>query len=289
MGEHGVLTRRELMALGYDDATLRRAVAAGDLILLRRGWYAFRMHDPDVAAAVRSGGVLGCVSALRLHGLWIPPGYPDLHIRRSKTMRGPGRLAGCTPVRGRPGPTSSAVDPVVFALACAARCMSVEDWAAAADSYLNLNGVDREELRASIAPYGGATVDALLDKTDGRAQSGTESIVRVRLRALGFHVVVQPAVDYRIYRGHADLRIGKLLIECDGARFHSGEKDRSNDYVRDRKSLIGGWESMRLAYRHVIGPEWDEVVQDVRAFTGEGRHRIRSRRARAAVGREIGD
>ncbi|EGD57049.1 hypothetical protein [Gordonia neofelifaecis] len=177
---------------------------------------------------------------VELHGLWVAPGYPEMHIRRSKALRGPGSLSGCSPFRGRPLPTPTAVDPVVYALACAARCMTGEDWIATCDSYLNLRGIDVEDLRADIAPHGGAGVNALLDKTDRRSQSGTESIARVRLRALGFHVIVQPAVDYRVYRGHADLRIGRLLIECDSERFHSGQKDRVRDYQRDRAPWLPG-------------------------------------------------
>lgn len=283
MGDYGVHTRRELAELGYDRALLRRAITAGDLTPLRRDWYADRMCDEDVATAVHSGGVLGCVSALRLHGLWIPPGYTDLHIRRSKALRNSG-TPGCRPFHGRPLPTSSAVDPAVYALACAARCMKAEDWIATCDSYLKLRRIDVEELRSDIAPFGGAGVDALLDKTDGRSQSETESIARVRFRALGFKVVVQPAVDYRIYEGHADLRIGKLLLECDSARFHNQAKDRGNDYTHDRKALVGGWQSMRFAFHHVLH-EWDEIVEDVRAYARDDRHRIRSRRAKEALAR----
>ncbi|WP_035719971.1 hypothetical protein [Gordonia shandongensis] len=273
---------RELTERGLDETAVVRAPAAGDLDRLRINWYAERLHHPDVATAVRAGGVLACVSALRLHGLWVAPGYAQVHIRRSKALRG--RIIGCRPYRGRPLPTTTAVDPVVYALACAARCMTAEDWVAACDSYLAVNDVDR--LRADIAPYGGATVDALLEKVDGRSQSGTESIARVRLRALGFHVVTQPAVDYGIYRGHADLRIGKLLIECDGERFHSRPRDRANDHIRDRKSSVDGWATMRVAYRQVMhAREWDEFVEDVRAFTRAGRHRVRDRRSRDAFER----
>lgn len=292
MGNYGVHRKRELTALGFDTSAINRALTAGDLERLRHDWYAERLHELDVAAAVRAGGVLGCVSALKLYGLWVPPGNTGLHVRFGKALRGGGKRVGCRPIRGRPLPTPAAVDPIVYALACAARCMSEEDWIAVCDSYLFLKSVSVDELRVEIAPYGGATVDAMLDKVDGRSQSGTESIARVRLRALGFDVVVQPDVDYRIYEGHPDLRVGKLLIECDGEKFHSQEKDRVNDYTRDRKALIEGWESMRVAYCQVIDKAaWDEFVEDVRAFARADRHRVRSQRSKDALqrSREIGD
>ena len=103
---------------------------------------------------------------------------------------------------------------------------------------------------------------------------------------------MQPSIDYRIYAGHPDLRVGKLLIECDGEKFHSQEKDRVNDYTRDRKALLEGWESMRVAYRQVVDKSaWGEFVEDVRAFARADRHRIRSQRSKNALerSREIGD
>ncbi|MGB3706931.1 type IV toxin-antitoxin system AbiEi family antitoxin domain-containing protein [Gordonia sp. (in: high G+C Gram-positive bacteria)] len=280
MGDSGVFTYRQLVALGYDERSIRRGVASGDLEPLRRTWYAFRMHDPEVAAAVRAGGVLGCVSALKWHGLWVAPGYRDRHVRRSKAKRGAG-LPGCSSPIGRPPAAVEAVDPVPYALACAARCMTAEAWIAACDSYLNSSDTGVEELRALMAPYGGALTNSLLEKVDGRSQSGTESIVRVRLRSLGFDVVVQPAIDGV---GWADLRIGTLLLECDGRQFHTSREQFGKDRIRDRKSVVDGWTCMRVTLDHILWG-WDDFLEDIRKFTRAGRHRPRSRRAREIVER----
>ncbi|HEY9314515.1 MAG TPA: type IV toxin-antitoxin system AbiEi family antitoxin domain-containing protein, partial [Williamsia sp.] len=65
----------ELRQLGLDDWDVRKRVREGSLIRLRPGWYATPSADAAVVEAVRKGGALGCVSALRRHGLWVPPGY----------------------------------------------------------------------------------------------------------------------------------------------------------------------------------------------------------------------
>ena len=70
----GVYSRAELQQRGLDGWQLRKQVRDGSLIRLRPGWYATETANTVVVEAVRSGGALSCVSALRHHGLWVPPG-----------------------------------------------------------------------------------------------------------------------------------------------------------------------------------------------------------------------
>ncbi|MFT3716775.1 MAG: hypothetical protein QM774_12780 [Gordonia sp. (in: high G+C Gram-positive bacteria)] len=263
----GVYSVAELEARGWDRNRRRRAVADGVLTPLRRGWFAEPGHDPEVARAVRAGGTLACVSVLRKAGFWVPPGYPGVHVRRGRaTTADPLSCRGFT----RMDAGETAVDPVVTALECAARCMSGEDWIAVCDSVQNRHGVSAETLRGAMGRLPAKAV-ALFAKTDGRSQSGTESLCRVRLRSLGFGVIVQPEIPGV---GRVDLRIGRLLIECDGEQYHSGRDEFRNDRRRDRASLLGGWYSMRFTYDDIVFG-WDDAVADIRAFTSVDRHRIR--------------
>ncbi|MFT3715585.1 MAG: hypothetical protein QM774_06470 [Gordonia sp. (in: high G+C Gram-positive bacteria)] len=278
--ESGVFARRQLLALGHSANDIRRALEAGDLTRLRNGWFAIGSADQDVAAAVRSSGALSCVSVLRWHGLWVSPGYDSLHVRRVRTADG--NRPSCAP-DGRRLPVTQAVDPVPVALACATRCMKAEDWIAACDSYFNATGTgiaDLEEALGVLSPR----MRRLLDKTDRRSQSGTESVVRVRLRARGFHVEVQPRIAGV---GRVDLRVGRLLIECDGEQYHSDRDAYRNDRRRDRRATIDGWIPMRLTYGDVMFG-WAASEADIDAITSADRHRIRSRRAIAALHRSGG-
>ncbi len=192
VGMHSnVFSRTELVRLGHDDTAIRASVRSGDLIRLRRGWFATPAADPDTVAAVRAGGVLACVSALRHHALWIPPTARGLHIRfsrhgeRSRRRRCQGH--------GRPHPFVGAVDSIPIALDCAARCLDRESWIVIADSALATLRWSRTEL-ASAMPACPAQVRRWLRDCDTRAQSGTETMVRLRLRARGYAVEVQPEI-----------------------------------------------------------------------------------------------
>ncbi|MBT0565740.1 type IV toxin-antitoxin system AbiEi family antitoxin domain-containing protein [Williamsia sp. CHRR-6] len=260
----GVFTTAQLHRGGSTDNQIRRAVAAGDLIRLRPGWYARVGADPRVVAAVTAGGVLSCVSALAHHGVWVSPGYSDLHVRRSKALRDGQR--SCQAV-GPPRPTTGAIDSVAVALGCAVRCMRPEDWIAACDSALNQGLAHGGDIVAELGPRG----RDLLARCDARSESGTESLARVRLRAVGFAVIVQPQIEGV---GRVDLRVGALLIECDSVAHHTSLANYRNDRRRDRAALVHGWLKIRLTYDDVVFG-WDETLEAIRAVTVARRHRLR--------------
>ncbi|MEZ5210887.1 endonuclease domain-containing protein [Gordonia sp. (in: high G+C Gram-positive bacteria)] len=264
---HGVYYRDELEALGIGDRERREMLAAGELGSPRKDWFAVPAHHTTVHEAVRGGGVLSCLSALKYYGFWVPPGYPEVHVRRARgaakyesSCRGFSRIAA-----GR-----TAVDPVAVALECAARCMREEDWIAVCDSVQNSLEVSAEMLRAEMGDLP-QRVQEWFGRTDARSQSGTESVVRVRLRSLGYKVTAQPRIDGV---GHTDLRIGRLLIECDGRQYHSSAAEFQADRTRDRKAVVDGWIVIRLTYDDVLFG-WAEVLEDIRAIATKDRHRSR--------------
>ena len=267
--DHHVYRRADLLAHGYRDRQIRDALDAGVLHRVRSGWYADRSADPEVVAAVRRGGALGCVSALSKHQVWVAPGYPDLHVRAGKYSRS--MADGFCSGFGGPLPVTKAVDDVPLALMYAARCMTREHWIAAADSVMNSRRISADELRFRMGHIPSPVAD-WMRACDARSQSGTESIVRTRLRNRGFHVVVQPRIES--IGGYADLRIGRLLIECDSRLHHTSPENYRKDRRRDRKSLAGRWMTMRLTYDDVLFG-WDEALADICTATDAGRHRIR--------------
>lgn len=262
----GVYSTKELHRGGLNAWQIRREVITGSLVALRHGWYATQTADPDVVSAVRAGGVLGCVSALRKHGLWVPPGYRRVHTRPTRhgrlTTRQACRAFGPVPA------ALTAVDPVPMALLCAARCMTAEHWIATCDSVLNTAELSTAELACEM---GGPPrqVVAMMERCDRRSQSGTESIARIRLRAHGFKVVVQPQISGV---GRVDLRIGRLLLECDSVTHHTSVENYHNDRRRDRRALVDGWLTMRITYDDVMYG-WSDVLDDIRAITRTDRHR----------------
>lgn len=267
---HGVFYRDELDELDVNRRERLRMLAAGELESPRKDWYATPACHSGVRAAVTAGGVLSCVSALKYYGFWVPPGYANDHVRHARSS-----AIYQTSCRGfsRTAAGRTAVDSVVVALECAARCMAEEDWIAVCDSVQNALGLSADALRGAMGKLP-ARIQGWFAKTDCDAQSGTESIVRVRLRALGYMVVVQPRVEGV---GHSDVRIGRLVIECDGRQYHSSAAEFQADRTRDRKAVIDGWIVIRLTYDDVLFG-WAEVLEDIRAITRKDRHRRRSAR-----------
>lgn len=277
--DSGVFTISELLDLGRSIDEIKRAQRQRTLIPVRHGWVRQASADPGAIAAVTAGGALACVCALKFHrthglpGIWIPPGHTGTHVRLSKHAKATARPSGpfhwCQGY-GRPLPVTTAVDSIPLALACAARCVSAEEWIAIVDSILNSTAWTVPDLQTDMGVLTNGIRD-MFGRCDALSQSGTESVTRLRLRAKRFDVVVQPEVGER---HHADLRVGALLIECDGFLYHSDEESYRNDRARDRVTLIDRWMTMRITYDDVFYA-WDEVLADVRAITRSDRHRIR--------------
>ncbi len=302
MADGGVFTRRRAIELGVEPAELARWLRAGTVEALRPGWYAVPSRDPLVARAVKAGGALGCVSALsRVNGVWIPPG-DGIHIRLSEHQRKKRRVAA-RPARGGTASTATpkvtrirdphertkvvpraggccafgplggphrAVDGLRVALACAARCVSDEYLVAILDSVLHHELLERADL-AEVFLGAPRRITRLLDELDEKAGSGTESLVRVRLRALGLRVRTQVYYDGV---GWVDLLVGdRMIVECDSKSHHLGAQYQA-DRTRDLVSLVGGRVTVRLTYEDVLY-HWEAVESQLRVLFRRRMHLIR--------------
>lgn len=262
----GVFSWAELSRLGFGQRQVARMVAAGDLRHLRRGWYAARLADPRVAQAVAAGGVCSCVTALDLHGVWVPPGH-----RRRAHARARKSATGGTFCRqyGRPQPERHAVDDVLTAFRHAVRCLDDEGIIVVADSMLNQGMVDLADLRVAVADAP-LRIRRLLDKCDAAAESGIETIPRVRFRATGLWVRTQVLIDGV---GRVDLLIGnRLIVELDGAEFHDRTAaQKASDRRRDAQATARGYLPLRFSYHEVIH-EWGYVADTVGDIVRRGEH-----------------
>lgn len=264
----GVLTTEQLLAAGVQRAAIERAIARGSLERLRRGWIAWQ-PDPRARTAVLHGGCVSCMSALALGGAWLPRGEHG-HERLAKASRDrlPAARRGCRPYGGDP-PVRTSVDDLSTAFRCALRCAAREQLVAIADSLVHLRLATVAELRAWAD---GAPLERQhwLDLVDGRAESGTESMVRLRLRSLGILLRVQVP----LWRGRrVDLLVGdRLIIECDSSAFHTDLVAYQRDRRYDRRHLAEGFLVLRLTWEQ-IHDEWPAIERDILAIVRRGDHR----------------
>jgi very-short-patch-repair endonuclease len=255
----GIVARRQL---ALSDRAVRAAVADGRLTRVRRGWYAEPGTDPQVVRAAAVGGRLACVSALEARGGWTMP-----HTLHAVVLPGrratPGVVAHTGTARGL-----SIEDPA-SAFARFATCGQPLEIAVAADSALNLGLLTWEQVTDVLSRS--ARRRRLLSRIDGRAESGLETIARIRLRARGVGVRIQVSIGaYRV-----DMLIGdRLIIELDGQRWHDTASTFESDRRRDAALVAAGFIVLRFSFRRVMN-EWDQVEQQILALVRRGEHRRR--------------
>ncbi|MCR8670552.1 type IV toxin-antitoxin system AbiEi family antitoxin domain-containing protein [Agrococcus sp. HG114] len=285
----GVLTTAQLLQAGVPRKALDAALAAGKVQRLRRGWIAWQ-PDAAVAAAVRGGGCISCVSAMGHLGAWQPRGCAG-HVRRAdgqrdkrarrsaatdagaaaKHARPRTSAKGCRPYGANP-PVTAAIDDLETAFRCALRCADREQIVTIADSIVHRGLASLAELRrwAASAPR---AVRRHLDLVEPLAESGTESMVRVRLLALGLSVRVQQWIGRR----RVDLMIGdRLIVECDSVAHHADLEAFQRDRRADRAHVAAGYLVIRLTWEQ-IHDEWPAIERDILAIVRRGDHRWRKR------------
>jgi very-short-patch-repair endonuclease len=263
-----ILCRAELRAEGLSGRAITRAVRAGELIRIRRDHYV--LPEARITAfdrAVRIGGRLTCISLLAMLGVFtVDDGA--LHVRVPQNA---GRLRWSHGTRPRTrsrkergtvlhwrdhAQAPSARDRVALADAVADLicCRPPSHVIAALDSLLHKNMLTMDELEDIFATLP-SRYRVLLSMVDGRAESGTESIVRYLFRKLGAHVEVQVWIG----RDRVDLVVDDwLTVECDSRTFHEGWEMQCKDRYRDLNAARLGYTPIRPIAKDVT-ERTDEV------------------------------
>lgn len=263
------LTRAEALALGLTPWRLRRAVAEGRLIRLRRDRYV-NVADPHIDAAIAMGARLTCVSLLAMLGVFVRSAdvlhlhTPPNSSRHRKTVANSRLRLHWTRLFDTP-PSRHAV-ALVDAVRCAILCEQPRDAIATLDSLLHLGLMQLHELREIFSTLP-ARCGALLPLIDGRAESGPETLVRLMLRQLGADVDLQ--VDIPTV-GRVDLIVNSwLIIECDSKAHHEGWDKQRDDRRRDLAAMRLGYVSIRILAEDVLyAPE--RVYELLAAILAQG-------------------
>lgn len=262
-----VVRSADLLAQGVTRSAIQRAAEHQQIVRLRDGWYALPGADDQVVRAVRSGGVLSCVSALALAGVWRPADDRRVHVRsRRGRVSGEG-LRGCSTHLREHAP-SRAVDPLDCAIRCLVWCLPRDEAIACLDSVLHLGLATPTGLR-SLLPAGWIGPHLLLDRCD-RAESGSESLVRLRLRRRNLRVRTQVAIPGV---GRVDLLVGdRLVIEVDSVAHHTAARHYHADRLRDQRLIERGYRVVRVTWEQVMF-EWSQAELTILAVVHRGEHR----------------
>ncbi|MDQ4138142.1 MAG: hypothetical protein M3116_04770, partial [Actinomycetota bacterium] len=220
--------------------------------------YAHPGTTPTLRHAVRHGGRLACVSALKERGLWtIDDGR--LHVQFGSDGHHYAH-AGCSQevVAHWDGKASGPwLLGVEESLAQLSRCGSAEQFLVALESALSysprmLLPTRLQELRLRIAPEARPVLDFARDD----ARSGIETLTRWRLHRLGIRCKTQVVIAGV---GRVDLLIGdRLILEIDGEKHHAGQDAFERDRRRDAAASALGFQPFATATARscTTGPPW---------------------------------
>lgn len=255
----------ELKHRGVSERELTRAVRAGEVVRARQGVYALPDTDEDLLHAAAHGGSVGCAAAAMRHGLWVLRTPPTAHIWMGRSGTPRGHRDGC-----RIHWTAGHVDvgmlpPVRVVLLQLAGCADEETFFAALESALRQSRLTSAELRwlADRIPTQRVPLLAIA-RSD--ADSGLESLVRLRLHRVGISVRTQVQIDGV---GEVDFLIdGRLIVEADGKENHDGGK-RHKDLLRDAAAAALGYRTLRFDYDLIVY-DWPVVEAAILAVLARG-------------------
>lgn len=260
----GVCRVRALLDFGIGDHAIRKAVAAGELIRIRRDWVALPHADPMLVTAAMLGVVLTCVTQAERFGLWTVT--REIHVAApphgSLARPTTAHVHWRTPlVPRRPG---ALTDPIENVLALVAECRPHEEGLAIWESALRRGLLDRDVMRR--LPLG-PDARRLLAEARPFADEGTESVVMSRLRWLNLPMQRQVVLAGR----PVDLLIGeRLVIQIDGGHHVGAQRLRDNEH--DALLKLMGYHVIRIGYWQIFD-DWPKVQELITSAIAQGLHR----------------
>lgn len=264
--QDGIAERREAIELGATRSQIDAALRDGTLRLIRRRWLATSAAPSDLMTAATRGGRLTCVSAASRLGLWV---IDDrlLHISVTSSSSEP-----CPPNvklhwMSTPGGAHvrRLIDPIETTLIHLAACQPFEAALVATESAIRLGFIQHDHLLRLKTRS--TRFREVAKQCTGLADSGIETIPRIRLDRLGIEMRQQVTID-----GHrVDGLVGRhLILQFDGHAPHQQAHRRSRDLRQDRRLTLSGYTVLRFSYQQVM-QDWPSVEAAVVSAIAQGR------------------
>jgi very-short-patch-repair endonuclease len=254
-GQHGVVSRRQLLGAGISGTGIARRIDNHQLHRIHHGIYAvghrgLSLEGRWMAAvlACGEGAALSHRSAAALLGLLDP-------VSGSIEVSVP-TLSGRKPRLGIRVHRRASLGPESFTSRQRIPVTTV------AQTISDLRGaVSPAQLRRAIRQAEALGLRTGLDKGGERTRSELEHLF---LRLCRRHRLPAPEVNVRIGSRIVDFlwRRQRLVVETDGYRFHRGSQAFEDDHERDLELRSLGYDVVRLTYRQVTTTP-DRVISAV--------------------------
>jgi very-short-patch-repair endonuclease len=278
----GVAATHELLKDGHTSHSLTGAVRRGEVIRIRQGHYGCPELTSDEIEAIRVGGRLTGLSGARSHGIWTPrssnlvvavaPWARALRVRTDATTRlasqaPPTRTSVSWRDQNLTG-TRRALNP----MACLVDIVRTEEPLfafAAIESALFQRAITTASWQRELAGIPRRRT-AMLRHAGRLSESGGESLLRFRLLTL--EIAHRQQVKIRRV-GRVDFLLSDcLVVEVDGAKFHTDREAFEEDRRRDAMLSAQNYRVLRFSYTQ-ISRRWPEVESAILAAIGRGDHR----------------
>lgn len=231
-----------------------------------------------VALAAACHTRFGCLTAAKVHGLWIPPEPgPTIHVvanngesvtKIQQDILRLGNVRATVKVHRVPGPKRQLIADVEDAVEQVVRFHDSETALVVMESALNLGAMSLVGIQAMLERIPATRAD----KLKGVAlysQSGSETRVAHFMRKRGVEVVQQFSP---IPGWYADMLIGdSWILECDSVAHHMGRAEFENDRHRDLLFRSLGYEVTRLSYQQ-IWYDWENTQKRLIAILKQRRY-----------------
>lgn len=276
--QHGVVARRQLLALGVTGRSVERRIEGGRLHRVHPGVYAvghsvLTQHGHWMAA-VLAGGPGAVLSHRSAAALWRirPTSSPRIEITVPKQLRPrPRLLPHCavlppdekTTLHGIPTTTAARTQLDLAAVVPRHQL----DRALNEAEVLRLQG-PQELLARYAGKRGTRTLRTLLSMS---RSTPTRSELEADFKAfLDARPKIPRPENNTIIEGYeADFvwRDAKLIVELDGYATHGTRRSFERDRARDRRLLAKGWRTARLTSRSLAAPATlaDELLSSITA------------------------
>jgi hypothetical protein len=265
--QQGLVTRRQLLTLGFSTSAIDHRVALGRLHPIMRGVYAvgWRRLTPKrrwMAAVLGcgEGAVLSHRSAAALWGFAVERG-PVVEISARKPRSEP-RRSGIE-ARGRPSlpdedVTSRDGIPVTTparTLLDLATLLTARQLERAVNEADKRDLVDPVELRRALAGYAGEPgVRALRHLLDRDTFQLSDSDLEIYFRPIAARAGLPPPLAKQFVNGfEVDFQWPELglVIETDGLRYHRTPAAQARDRIRDQAHTAAGLTPLRFTHWQV--------------------------------------
>ena len=256
-----IASRGELLAAGATSRGLTAAVHGGHLIRVRRDHYALPGLPHPTEQAVRVGGKLSCVSALRHMGIFAikPPGAHIRLERDASRCRNPDDRRR-TLTSGRSGTVlhwGDPADPTGGNEFCVSVMDALADVVQCQPKWLAIASVDNAIFQGLIEPHqvyelfvGSAAKRDMAQLVNGAAEAGQESVLRGIAHEAGWNYEIQ--VGFEGIGRVATVIEGFAVAEADSRLAHDGWSLHVKDRNRDLALAALGFPSVRPVFNRII-------------------------------------